>query len=416
MLRSLLATGLALLIASPALADAVTYKGTLGKSEIVVELSSPIEAPDAALVGRYAYTRKGIDIPLDLVSAAPGELTLTEQRPCTEDICGPGLEAGTFPEELRGAVWALASSDDGATITGTWQDGDAAPIALTLERVGSRPVDLYEPVTVNQLLMLPSWLYDGTEDLSIDNATYDFLKTQTKLTEGQEVRWGDVAFRYVTDQRTKFPFPRITDLGGVDLSAVNTRLASRHALISASALECASHVYYGMGWISGMDASAPSLGNYDQENIEVTYLSPTLMTWVESGSTWCGGAYPNNHIDYTTIDTKTGRNLDFSRIFKGSKAGEYAWEPGQTLLDFVQAAYAANTQADHSMDADCGMTDLINSNLGIYFAKDDTVVFTLQGLPHAIMACGTDLYSAPITELRDLLTPEAAEYFPVLAN
>ena len=279
MLRSLLATGLALLIASPALADAVTYKGTLGKSEIVVELSSPIEAPDAAVVGRYAYTRKGIDIPLDLVSAAPGELTLTEQRPCTEDICGPAFEAGTFPEELRGAVWALASSDDGATITGTWQDGDEAPIALTLERVGSRPVDLYEPVTVDQLLMLPSGLYDGTEDLSVDNAPYDFLKTQTRLTEGEETRWGDVAFRYVTDPRTKFPFPRVTDLGGADLSAVNTRLASRHALISTSALECASHVYFGMGWISGMDASAPSLGDYDQENIEVTYLSPTLMSW-----------------------------------------------------------------------------------------------------------------------------------------
>lgn len=28
------------------------------------------------------------------------------------------------------------------------------------------------------------------------------------------------------------------------------------------------------------------------------------------------------------------------------------------------------------------------------------------------MACGTDLFAAPITELRDLLAPEAAEYFP----
>lgn len=416
MLRHLLIAGFAVLFAPPAFADAVTYKGTLGKTAIVLELSSPVEMPDTALVGRYAYLRTGIDIPLDLVSASPGDLTLVEHRPCTEEICAAAFEAGNIPEALRGAIWTITSIDNGATLTGTWQDGDAAPIALKLERVGSRAVDLYDPVTIDQLLMLPPALSDGNENLTLDNAPYAFIKSETAFIESAETRWGDVAFRYLTDPRTKFPFPRVTDLGGADLAAVNARLTSRHALISSNALDCAARVYLPMGWMPDMNASEPGLGDYDSENIEVTYLSPALMSWLESGSTFCGGAYPNNHLDYTTIDVRTGRTLDLSQIFAGSKMGEYAWEPGPELIAYVQAAYAANTEADHSMDAECGMTDLIASNLGVTFRQNDIVVFTLQGLPHAIMACGTDLHAAPIADLRNLLRPEAAEYFPALAN
>jgi hypothetical protein len=404
----------ATIAASPTLADAVTYRGTLGKSAIVVELTTPIEAAEGEIAGRYFYPRKGIDIPLDMVTAEPGELVMTEERPCTEAICDAAFQAGTFPDDLRGATWTLSSSDDGATITGTWQDDPTAkPLAVKLERVGSRPVDLYEPIRPDQLLTLPYQISDGTEDLSIENAPYDFLKGQWKLTEGEETRWGDVAFRYVSDPRTKFPFPRLTDLGGEDMSAVNARLASRHALISSYALECAGHQYLGMGWTPGTP-EGESLGSFDEENVEVLALTPTLMSWLESGSTWCGGAYPNNHADYTNIDVRTGRDLDLSLLFEGSSQGEYSWEPGQKLIDFVRAKYEANTEADHSADADCGITDLIASNLAITFKQPDIVLFTLGGLPHVIMACGTDLYEAPVAELGELLKPAAADYFPTL--
>ena len=405
---------LATIAATPALADAVTYKGTLGKSAIVVELTAPIESAEGEIAGRYFYPRKGIDIPLDMVAAEPGELVLTEERLCTEAICDAAFQAGTLPDELRGATWTLSSTDDGATIAGTWQDGPAAkPLAVKLERVGSRPVELYEPIKPDQLLSLPYEIYNGSVNLSLENAPYEFLKTQRELTEGEEIRWGDVAFRYVTDHRTKFRFPRVTDLGGEDLSAVNARLASRHALISTYALECAARQYLGMGWTPGTP-EGESLGDYEWENIEVLALTPTLMSWVEAGSTYCGGAHPNNHIDYTNIDVRTGRNLDLSLLFEGSRQGEYAWEPGQKLIDFVLAKYEANTDADHSADADCGMTDLIASNLAVTFKQPDIIVFTLQGLPHAIQACGADLFEAPVTELADLLKPAAADYFPAL--
>lgn len=42
--------------------------------------------------------------------------------------------------------------------------------------------------------------------------------------------------------------------------------------------------------------------------------------------------------------------------------------------------------------------------------------FGMDGLEHVVFACASDLYDAPITDLTELLTPEAARYFPVLAD
>ena len=50
------------------------------------------------------------------------------------------------------------------------------------------------------------------------------------------------------------------------------------------------------------------------------------------------------------------------------------------------------------------------------FVQPGTVVFSLGELPHVIFACGYDLYSAPIAELKPLLTEDAADYFPELRD
>ena len=39
-----------------------------------------------------------------------------------------------------------------------------------------------------------------------------------------------------------------------------------------------------------------------------------------------------------------------------------------------------------------------------------------DAMENVIVACASDLYDAPITELKDLLTPEAADYFPALKD
>ena len=73
----LAATALATLaLASPALAAAVTYQGTLGKLPIILELAQTPEDSGTTTYGRYAYLNKGIDIPLHVRKSKDGNLTI----------------------------------------------------------------------------------------------------------------------------------------------------------------------------------------------------------------------------------------------------------------------------------------------------------------------------------------------------
>jgi len=155
------------------------------------------------------------------------------------------------------------------------------------------------------------------------------------------------------------------------------------------------------------------------------------MSWTEGGSEYCGGAHPDNHFIHTNLDLRTGAELDMSKLFKGwvptsftddapvdlatarAHPTDYQWGPDKKLADFVRA-HRDKASADAANEAECGYDDLVASNLKITFAGNDMVIFTLDDLPTAIFACGYDLYEAPIAQLKELLTPEAAAYFPSL--
>ena len=414
LLRTALAA-LAIAAASPAFADAATYWGKLGNADIVLELSSPIEQADASVVGRYHYARKGIDIPLRATDAVDGKLVLFEEKPCTETICEPAFMAGTFPDELRGAVWTLETKDGGYNLTGTWEAGmGKKPLPIDLGLLGTRPVELNDPIEPWMLSSLPAEVVEGRTPLDEFNAPYDYLKTSAvdPTTKGEDIRWGNVAFRYLIDPRTGFGFPQIAELDGADPVPANMRLLSRRAILNVRAFECESTAYLGLAWNPGASNWLGSYGGYPDETVEVRYLSPTVMSWSESGSLYCGGAYPENHTYLTTIDVRTGKDLDLTKIFADSRQGAYRWEPGQSLIDLAISRRVKST--DTSFEEECGMDELIATNLAVTFKQGDIAVFTLQDLPHVIQACQEDIFEAPLAELRDYLAPTAAEYFPSL--
>jgi hypothetical protein len=425
----LLVVALTLVVATPAFADAVTYSGTLGTTPIVVELSAGVEAASVPFAGRYFYPAKGIDIPLDAQKVAPGKVDLAEEKPCTDKICHDANDDTKAAPPL-GAKWHLEASGDGSKVTGTWSSGGKS-LPVTLTKVGVRPPDSDFDGTAASLADMPLKLVSGETTLTAATSPYDFLKMQGPLTDSATTILGTVSFKYVTDPRTKFRFPRIVDLGGVDSTPANHFLEQRHWMLSTGALSCASEQYQGFGWNSVMTDAVDQLAGYEDEQVNVTYLSPSLMSWTEGGSIFCGGAHPDNHLIHTNLDVKTGKELDISRLFKGwvptpitdgaptdlatarSHPDDYQWGPDQTLADFVRAH--RDKTSDSAGGDDCGYDDLIGSNLKITFDKHD-VVFTLEDLPYAIFACGYDLYRAPIASLKDLLTPEAAAYFPALGK
>jgi hypothetical protein len=422
-----------LLSTAPSFAiDAVTYKGTLGGHDIVVELADPGNGDP---VGRYSYMSQGGDIPLNALEEVDGYIGLLEEAPCTETTCVSD-DNGVITNKPIGAVWILQYAADGS-LGGNWQaEGkQSKTLDVTLTEIGRRTLPEGTEIT-------PYGLYDSTQQLTYSGGTtftpeaapYDFAKMDVLLEEGPVEMLEGSSFRYVTDPRSKFAFPRIVAFAdGSSTDAANAALAAEHAQINYFAFDCLSMVYGGFGGRGDMlDMGYGTLGDFDYESVTMAYLSPTLVGWTEGGSTWCGGAHPNNHFDSYIIDAKTGAPFAMGLVFKDWTAttnyddydadvdqaaalanpGRYGWQAGQPLIDYVIANRVVSD--DESYETECGIDELIASNLGMRFAPDDTVVFSLVGLPHVIFACGDDLVTVKLADIPQFLAPTAKDYFPAL--
>jgi hypothetical protein len=395
--------GAMLVLASAALADPVTYKGTLGKTAIVVELTDDPAASDEPLAGRYLYLSQGADIPLQATSRKGRSFQLSEEEAC-KDKCEPGK-----PGPI-GAVWKLTASADGKTLEGSWTAKKTLPIRL--ERAGSRRLEGNAPKT-------PLDLYTYTDEtflvgdvvVTMENSPYDYLRLDVPLQASEKKGWPDASYHDVTDPRTKFARPRVIELaGGVSPDAANALLQARHWRDELDALGCKAMQYSGLqayGPIPG--AEEGSLGDYDGTISEVRALTPKLLSWMESGSTFCGGAHPNNYADAFTMDVRNGKLFGLGDMFKDVVDGA----PGPSLVAFVKEKRAKpSDQTDVEFETDCDMDELIAQYLVGSIKRDGDqlkLVFGLQGLPHVIQACGDDLVELPIADVRQLLTPHFAE-------
>jgi hypothetical protein len=90
--------------------------------------------------------------------------------------------------------------------------------------------------------------------------------------------------------------------------------------------------------------------------------------------------------------------------------GALRFEPSEDLIQFVNSK---RQKFDAETETECGIDDLVRSNLGVNFAGD-SLVFTLNNLPHVIFACTDVLLTVPLKEARPLLTDAGARYFEAL--
>lgn len=395
---------LALSSASPALAEAIAYKGTLGKLPIVFELADHA-SPEGLSFGRYAYMSKGVDIPLDPVDAKPGTYAFAEQAPCTEDACTPTDDGTYINDGPHGATWELKPDGDG--LTGTWTDGEKS-LPVTLARIGSREIPDRMISHAGELAdITSSFFYDDTFRLTPETDPYDYEKMQVEQTVTGETDWDGLRFHYVSDPRVGLSYPRVVEAGDTPVSNANAYLENRQFGMQADALNCRAKVYAGMGYMS--PDIGGTLAGWDDETVTVTYLSAHVLAWIEAGSLWCDGAYPENHANYFALDMATGEPLPMGQIFR-----DWTDRPPQELVDFITANREHDSDAD--WEAECGIDDRIGDYLAVSFQQGDKITFTLSGLPHVINACGMDLYTAPLTDLVPYLANSAETYFPALAD
>jgi hypothetical protein len=399
----LFAAATLLAAAKPAAADPVTYKGTLGKTEIVVELTDDPATSNEPLAGRYFYRSQGTDIPLQAKSRQGSTLQLSE-----EEACKGRCEEGK-PGPI-GAVWKLTAAADGKTLEGSWSGKKT--LAVKLERVGSRhfegdapksPLDLYT--------FTDETIYLESAGVTMETSPYDYLRLDVPLDAGEKQGWPDASYHDVTDPRTKITRQRIVALaGGVLPGAANAVLEQRHWHDSLAAFDCNALQYAGFQWNGPvLGAEEGGFGDYDGTLSEVAALTPKLMSWHESGSTWCGGAHPNNFYNAFTMDIRSGRLLGLADMFRDVQDGA----PGPSLVAFVEERRKqASNQEDGEFEAECRTNDLISQYLVGSIKRDGDdlkLVFGLQGLPHAIQVCGDDFLELPVADAKQLLTAEFAK-------
>lgn len=403
----LVIAGVLLTSCAAALADPVTYAGKLGKSDIVVELTSDPAQADEKLAGRYFYRSKGADIPLQPMSHKGTTLDLAEEEACDRGKCPDGKIGPT------GAKWHLVVANTGKTLKGTWEGKATLPVELT--RVGTRPESETYPDTPFGLYSYSEQLtYDLTIPLTMDASAYDFLRADVPLTKSKTEEWGDATSRYVTDPRVHLAYPRIIALGGgVDPAKANAQLRDKQWRYDISGLTCVALQFGGFfDPDSGRGSEGGDLGGYDEMSVGVTWLSPRLMSWTESGSLYCGGAHPYNFSNSYTMDVEKGEMIGVGDLL----AGWVDDGPGEKLVAYIeQHRKKPETDSDKEFEADCGMDELISQNLAARFERRDAgmvLVFSLEHLPHAINVCGGDLLELPVAEAKQFLTPKVLALLP----
>ena len=410
--------------AHPALADAVTYKGTLGKLPIILEITTPPEDGEGP-VGRYAYMAKGTDIPLRGLPARPGTIRLQEEAPCIEKTCAVN-EEGAVEEPPVGAEWTLTGS--GGRLSGAWTDritGKTLPIRL--ERRAARAIDTTTYAPLESLRPENSPVTAGNpRTLSPEALPYDFLKLDWPRKAGPETKVGAVVLRSETDERNGVEYPIVIALDGEDTGPINAYLRQGRLQAELPSFSCRSQAYAGFGWAEWHAETAED-DDANVPSVTIDHVSPRLIGLTEGGSFFCGGAHPDNFIDHKLADARTGAPIVPESLLAGFNAvgregtpvdpaaydnadASLTYAPSAELLAYVRTK---RETFDDSTEAECGVDELIGSNLGVYFTQDD-LVFTLVALPHAIFACGDDLLKVPLAEARPLLTEDAAHYFAVL--
>ncbi|KWK31847.1 hypothetical protein WT77_03470 [Burkholderia stagnalis] len=392
-------------------APRIVYQGTLqGAGEVVMELDSR-PAADGAISGRYFYAQYGIDIPLQ---GKPAQLVEPLARADLPDDARAASRYGDHAGFDHAAATWRGTQDKGG-YRGRWTDARSGKTrAFALRRVAEYDPDAVAPGAVEAVTDLiaggvGSGIARGAE-IDMKHAPYAALKLAGHAQPaGPEIGDGAVGYRMWRDPRTQFMYPRLSrHPDPAVMTRVNRLLAQRHGQMNLAALECASTRYTDDGPAAG------TLGGYDDEHVTVTWLSPAVLGIVESGSTFCGGAHPDNHYDPVTFDLLHGTYLDWNRVIDASSPdGDGVPETSPALVRFITRL---RDEAKPGMPPTNGegdsmsCADVLPGYLAFEFDAPGKLSFSVSGIGHAMGACLGPQLDAPFAALTPILKPGGSRY------
>lgn len=354
--------GLVILLSpSLSLADAFTYVGTQGDAEIVLELTEPADGP---VLARYAKKTIGTDTALTPIEVGSERIILKDKTQSARTT----------------TLWTIEGTIGSPKLSGTWQVPELGyALDLSLVLVGSRPYERDRLDPYQSFARLPAGRIDRT------GAPYEFSKIRNHYS-GEPWSMSGGTYNMVSDPRTKFAFPRVLELGGgASTTPINDILMREHWRIGLKALDCL--------------ARTGSLGGYDEQTVEVHYLTSRVMSLVRSATVTCGGSSVVVDRDYLNLDVAAGAPLDMTRVFAG-----WQGRPGKALADFVRR----NAQEDVWQDGECDPGESLPDHLAVIFVEPAAVHFHLTGMSPP---CNDRILTQEISGLQPFLAEGALAFF-----
>ncbi len=414
LMRPLVRSACVLIALHAGFADAAprtVYEGTLqGAGTVVMELDDR-PAVGGTISGRYFYAQFGVDIPLRGKPAQLVEPLVRTQLP--DEARNTSAYGDQADFDHAAATWQ--GTRDKSGYRGRWTDARSGKTrAFALRRVAAYDPDAVAPGSVEAITALVAGGAGSgiarSADIDMQHAPYATLKLAGHAQPvGAEVGDGTVAYRMWRDPRTVLAYPRLSRHPDPAVMArVNHLLEQRHWQMSLAALECASTRYTDDGPAAG------TLGSYDDESVTVTWLSRAALGIVEAGSTFCGGAHPNNHYDPVTFDLLRGAYLDWNRVIDAAAPAEDRESAtSAALTEFIARLRDGDAPGDQPTDGhgdSLSCADVLPEYLAFEFDAPGKLSFVVSGIGHAMGACLGPQLDAPFAALTPILRPGGARY------
>jgi hypothetical protein len=354
---------------SSALCQAIdgVYRGTLGKQEIIAEIGADPDKP-RALTGPDVYRSHGISISLTGVRAQDGSFLLTEYH----------------DKKDTGGHWNIKFQNDQVTGTFCKCDPRHASVGKTL------PIHL-------------SRISSGS-----GQAYTDLLLDFPLKTSPQVIASPGYAYVMVEDPRFHAALPRLTQFpDDAVMARINQLLETEMTKYRQEAADC----------IEGVDFNGE---NWDI-GTKVELFNRHLLTVSREGSTFCGGAHPNDYRAINTYDLDSGSEISTEDLLaRETDAPAIQKLLGNSGLSSKDAIYRLMAELylrhAHPKD-DC--RDVISRDADTHEPAFDTIQYLSShglvvqpSLPHVVYACAQP-ETVSYEELRTLLR-KGSQFFSLV--
>jgi hypothetical protein len=352
------------------------YEGKLGSAKIRALLLEEN-------TGAYSYGQNAFDLGLHYDSAGP-DVSFIESKV-------PQLQL----DDIKGE----RSSD----VSGTWQlrfDGQQATGVWTAPKGAKKKVKSAQ-ITLKRIKSL--------REIGEEYAAFD----EYHALWGQGLRFENpasgetmngVTIGMAADAVFKSKFPRyVSHPDAAKRDAINAMLIEEHR---AAAINQRSCIQGARRFQVEEDSEELDF----QVEFKVTYASPTVISFVESGSAFCGGAHGNNYSVSHTFDLIKMDRLGAKRFDGDLEAGQFGRvfdfetaEKANAFTAFLNTRWnAAAAKPGPDDEPSCATEEPpMGATVALHFTKDGLAI-TKTGYPHVMSVCIWQSYNPTVIPWADL--------------